>query len=89
MASEIDQLRFDTYFGPVMVTGASDIAAATLPSFQSAKDNATRALPLPASSGTRTGPWNRPPQQRSLRTTRTSIGLAPGRLLGNATFATG
>jgi hypothetical protein len=36
---------------------------ATLPSFQESKENVTFAMPRPASSGTRTGPWKSAPQQ--------------------------
>jgi hypothetical protein len=44
-------------------TGIAKVDEATWPSFQAAKENVTRALPRPASSGTRTGPWKMLPQQ--------------------------
>jgi hypothetical protein len=52
-------------FGSGATTGTSYVALATLATFQPGNDNVTFALPLPASSGTRTGPWNRLPQQRA------------------------
>jgi len=42
--------------GGVSSTGTSNVAGATLPSFQPGNDSVTLALPLPASAGTRTGP---------------------------------
>jgi hypothetical protein len=57
--------------------------------FQAAKDTVTLALPLPASSGTRTGPWKRAAQQRSLSVYFASTGLPPGSLAGNSTSTTG
>jgi hypothetical protein len=39
------------------------VLGATLPPFQASKENVSLALPSPALSGTRTGPWNWQPQQ--------------------------
>jgi hypothetical protein len=39
------------------------VLGATCPSFQASNENVTFAMPRPASSGTRTGPWNSAPQQ--------------------------
>ena len=44
-------------------SGSSTVDGATFPSFQAANENVTLALPIPASSGTRTGPWKSAPQQ--------------------------
>jgi hypothetical protein len=44
------------FFASGSTIGTSNVAGATWPSFQSANENVTLALPLPASSGTRTGP---------------------------------
>jgi hypothetical protein len=37
---------------------------ATFPSFHDRKEKVSFAMPKPASSGTRTGPWKRHPQQK-------------------------
>ena len=44
-------------------TGSSIMLDATFRSFQDRKEKVSFALPKPASSGTRTGPWKRHPQQ--------------------------
>src|SRR5438132_271449 len=44
-------------------TGSSTVLDATFPSFQDRKEKVSFAMPKPASSGTRTGPWKRHPQQ--------------------------
>ena len=56
---------------------------------QAANEILTLALPLPASSGTRTGPWKRAPQHRSFSVYLAVTGLPPGSLLGNSISTTG
>jgi len=43
--------------------GTSIVLGATLAPSQASNENVILAMPLPASSGTRTGPWNSAPQQ--------------------------
>jgi len=50
----LSPLTRSTYF--FSVTSISNVTGATFPSFQSANDTVTFALPTPASAGTRTGP---------------------------------
>jgi hypothetical protein len=45
------------------IMGSSMALEATFASFQVSKENLNCAIPLPASSGTRTGPWHNDPQQ--------------------------
>src|SRR5262249_18007745 len=45
--------------------GISTVIGVTLPSFHAPNENVTLALPVPASSGTRTGP-RKPPSQQNL-----------------------
>jgi hypothetical protein len=49
-------LALPSAFGYGSTIGTSNAAGATLPFFQSGNDTVTFALPLPASSGTPTGP---------------------------------
>ena len=65
------------------------VLALTSLSFQAANVIVTFALPLPASSGTRTGPWKRAAQQRSFSVYFARTGLPPGSLAGNSTSTTG
>src|SRR5262245_15233122 len=48
-------------------TGSSIVLRETRTASQESNENATFARPLPASSGTRTGPWNSAPQQTRSR----------------------
>jgi hypothetical protein len=43
--------------------GTSIVVGVTLPSAHAGNESVTLARPLPASSGTRTGPWKTLPQQ--------------------------
>src|SRR5262249_12208529 len=61
----------------------------TFPSFHAANENVTFALPKPASSGTRTGPWKRQPQQKWSSVYRFFTGAPPGVFGGNSTSTTG
>ena len=81
--------RLVFFLAAASTTGISTVADTTRPSFQSSNDRVSFAVPRPASSGTRTGPWKMFPQQRSLRTYFRFIGLTPGSLAGNRTSTTG
>lgn len=70
-------------------TEISIVLGATLPPFQASNENVTFALPLPASCGTRTGPWKMLPQQKSSSSYRRFTGSSPGLLGGNSTSTIG
>ena len=65
------------------------MAGATRPSFQSSNDRVTFTSPSAASSGTRTVPWKRSLQHRSLSTISTRTGGPPALRLGNSSTARG
>jgi len=69
--------------------GTRKVTGVTLPSFQLGKERVTLALPLPASLGTRTGPWNLLPQHRWLSTTVMVIGFLLASWFGNSIVAMG
>jgi hypothetical protein len=61
----------------------------TLPSFQALKEYVTRAVPKPASSGTRTGPCKSAPQQNWSSAYRFFTGGPPGTFGGKSMSTTG
>jgi hypothetical protein len=75
------------FFGSGSITGISKYAGATLPAFQSGNDNVTLAMPLLASSGTLTGPWNRHPQHRPSEVFNLMALALPGNSISKTGFA--
>ena len=70
-------------------TRSSIVLAFTLTSFHALKENVTFATPRPASSGTRTGPWNSATQQRFSSKYRFLMGLPPEAFAGNSPSTVG
>jgi hypothetical protein len=64
------------------MTATRNVYGATLSSSQPGKERVTVAVPVPASSGTRTGSWKRFPQQCRVSGTRNVMGSIPGALAG-------
>jgi hypothetical protein len=77
------------FSGGLSPTVTSAVHGLTSLAFQPTNDTVTLAMPLPASSGTRTGPWKRADQQRSCSAYLARTGLPPGCLGGNSTSTIG
>jgi hypothetical protein len=78
-------------FGPASGgrTVISWVVGATVAPFQASNERVMVAVPAAAASGTRTGPWKRTPQHRSLISHLSRSGDAPGLAGGRETSATG
>ena len=70
-------------------TGSSIVLEATFPSCHVSNEKVSFAVPKPASSGTRTGPWKRQPQQNLSSEYAFLTGALPGFFGGNSTSKTG
>jgi hypothetical protein len=67
----------------------SKVEGPTLSVVRPGKETFTVALPSPAVSGTRTGPWNWSPQQRASRVNLPWTGGSPAFAAGKAISTTG